>query len=97
MKRKEKTTLWISKKIKKALDEQKKAGETYEDVIKRFLSGEVEIYVEILSVDGDLPFKHEVIFRLGNFYYAYKNGDFHQLESWKMATTPKKVEKVFPK
>lgn len=94
--RKTKTTLWISREAKELLDEQRQKDEDYEDVIRRLLSGECHIYVEILSVDGDLPFKHQVIFRLGNFFYHYMNGDFKPL-AWQMAAVAKPVEEVYPK
>ncbi len=95
-KRKGKTTIAISEEVKKELDDQRDKGESYDDIIKRLLSGECDIYVEILSVDGELPISHQVIFRLGNFYYHYKEGNFHPLNV-KAATVAKKAEEVFPK
>ena len=76
----DKTTIWISKSTQEELKKLFKGGDDYDSVISRVLSGEGEVYVEVLGVDGDIPMKHEVIFKLGNYLYRYNHGNFEPLK-----------------
>lgn len=75
----EKTTLWVSKSTKEMLAELGRKGETYDSIIQRLLTvaqGEVDIYVDVLSIDGGDPKQHCVVLRLGDYVYGYEKGEF---------------------
>jgi mannose-6-phosphate isomerase-like protein (cupin superfamily) len=75
-KRPDKTTIWLSKSTVKRLNEISKRGESYDDVLGRILSGQGEVWVEVLQVDGDSPAKHKVLLKLGEFIYLWNGNGF---------------------
>lgn len=76
----EHTTVWLRRETLELLDQQAKRGETRDGVVTRILSGEGEVWVEILGVDGDIPTNHEVIFKMGDYLYRYNRGRFEPLK-----------------
>lgn len=51
------------------------------EFLTKIASGEVEINIEFLEIDSESPTKHEVIFRLGDFIYKFKEGDFTPIKT----------------
>lgn len=76
----EHTTIWLRRETLKLLDQQAKRGESRDDIVTRLLSGEGEVWVEILGVDGDIPTNHEIIFKMGEYLYRYDHGRFEPLK-----------------
>lgn len=75
------TSIQIHQSTLKELRKFGEAGESYEDIIQRFLTGEV--WVDIISVDNESPNKHVVLFRLGKSNYLYDKGSFIPLSKEK--------------
>lgn len=73
--KKDMTTIWVSKPVKEQLDQIKRKHESYNNVLRRILRLEGEIWFDLLSVDGEQPIGHEIIFKLGRFTYHCKNGE----------------------
>ena len=68
-------------------------GESYEKTLRRILTGQADIWAEILAVDGEAPEKHKVLFQLGNEpprYYFYAQGRYSQVQ--KPTVTPAEEE-----
>ena len=69
----------------------KVSTETYDQVIRRLAGRDgVNVYFDILSVDGDeRVYRHEVVFRLGDVCYKYRNGKFYVatsgVDGWRRA------------
>lgn len=82
----DRTTIWLHRDTLKLLTQQSRMGDSYDDVIRRLLSGEGEVWVEVLAVDNDSPAKHKVLFKLGNFYYEWNGKDFVPVEPRKVKT-----------
>jgi hypothetical protein len=85
-KRPDKTTIWLSKSTVRRLNEISKRGESYDDVLGRILSGQGEIWVEVLHVDGDSPAKHQVLFKLGDYYYLWDGRGFIPVDQRRIKT-----------
>lgn len=70
---KEKTTIQVDKEVQRRLASLKQRGENYNHVLKRLLSQEANVYVELILVDNELPQTHTVVLQLGedprNVYY----------------------------
>lgn len=86
------TTMWVSKKVKKQLDALRRKGETYNDLLIKFLRFEGDVAFDIISVDGEIPLGHEIVFKLGKFTYVYKDGEVCEVE--KIKITPLGVESI---
>lgn len=74
-----KTTIWVSEETKDRLAALGRKNESYDAILRRLLDvaeGEVEVYVDFLSVNGESPDKHRIVFRLGDFIYEYFNRQF---------------------
>lgn len=56
---------------------------TWQEFFKKIVSKEVEIYMEILSIDGKPPSDHSVDFKLGQYVYRFQNGDMTLLSNGK--------------
>lgn len=80
------TTIRISKETLQRLNEVSKKGESYDSALNRILSGKGDVWVDILSVDGDSPAKHQVLLKLGDFYYRWANGEFTPIDPRKVKT-----------
>lgn len=87
----DKTTIWVSKSTVKRLNEISKRGESYDDVLGRILSGQGEVWVEVLHVDGDSPAKHRVLFKLGDFPYLWDGSRFAPIDPSKIKTVVESV------
>lgn len=57
----------------------KKSSESYNDIIKRILQGDVFVYFDFLYIDDESPENHTAIFKLGDFYYKYERGKFYSV------------------
>lgn len=78
----DKTTVWLKRSTVEALQEIGRKNESYDDVVKRLLGaaqGEVDVFVDVISVDGDNPQRHSLILQLGEFVYKWENGKFNFL------------------
>jgi len=84
--RKGKTTIWLSKSTVERLKEVARKGESYDQLLSRILSGEGEVYVEILHVDGNSPSKHRVLMRLGDFLYLWTGSRFVSVDPSRVKT-----------
>jgi hypothetical protein len=74
-----KTTVWLKRSTIDALKKLGRKGDSYDSVIQRLIhiaEGEVDIFVDVLSVDGGDPRKHRIVLQLGDFIYAYEQGKF---------------------
>ncbi len=91
----DRSTVWLRKSTIEALKKLKGRRETYDDVINRLLQvaqGEVEVYIDFLTVDGDDARNHSILFRLGDYYYWFKKGTFELLREPKRI--PERLEKL---
>lgn len=82
----DKTTIWLSRSTVKRLNEISKRGESYDGVLGRIMSGQGEVWVEILHVDGDSPAKHRVLLKLGEFIYLWDGSAFIPVDPSKVKT-----------
>lgn len=78
------TTIWVTKENVQRLKEVGKLGESFNDVISRLLSGECDVFVDFLDIDGTPPQDHSIIFRLGDYYYRYDHGTFEPIKQPKI-------------
>lgn len=76
--KKDMTTIWVSKTVKEQLDQLKRKHEPYNQVIERLLRHEGEVWFDLLSVDGEQPYGHEIIFKLGNMTYRCIDGEVEE-------------------
>lgn len=82
----DKTTIWLSKSTVKRLNEISKRGESYDSVLGRIMSGQGEVWVEVLHIDGDSPAKHRVLLKLGEFMYLWNGSAFVPVDPRKVKT-----------
>lgn len=82
----DKTTIWLSKSTVKRLNEISKRGESYDSVLGRIISGQGEVWVEVLHVDGDSPAKHKVLLKMGEFIYLWDGNAFVSVDPRKVKT-----------
>jgi len=61
----EKTTIAIDKNVQKILSRLKRGFETYNDVIRRLIESRVDVYVEFVLIDNELPQTHTAVFQMG--------------------------------
>jgi len=54
---------------------------TWQDFFTKIVSHEIDVYVEIISIDGERPEGHTLEFKLGDYVYRYENGDLVMLSS----------------
>lgn len=54
---------------------------TWQDFFTKVVSHEIDVYVEIISIDGERPEGHTLEFKLGDYVYRYENGDIVMLSS----------------
>ena len=61
---------------------------TWDLFFKKIATGEVEVDVEFLEIDGDQTASHTIVFRLGEFIYKFENGEFTPIKTpvtqWKV-------------
>jgi hypothetical protein len=94
----DRSTVWLRKSTVEALRRLGGGKETYDQVITKLLNiaeGEVEVYVDFLTVDGDDARNHEILFRLGDYIYLYRKGSFELFRQPKRL--PEKLEKLLSK
>ena len=82
----DKTTIWLSKSTVKLLNEVSRRGESYDSVLCRIMSGQGEVWVEVLHVDDDSPAKHKVLLKLGEFLYLWNGSAFVSVDPSKVKT-----------
>ena len=51
------------------------------DFFDKLISGETEIFIEILTVDNTLAEKHTVKFKLGDYIYLWNGKTFETIQS----------------
>ena len=78
------TTIWIRKETLERLSQVSKRGESYDKLLQRILSGQGEVWVEVLAVDGNSPAKHQVLFKLGDYHYFWDGKSFAPVDSRKV-------------
>lgn len=66
-------------KLKKMMAEAETP--TWKKFFEKIASQEIDVYIEILSVDDDSPEGHTVDFKLGDYVYRYKDGQLVLLSS----------------
>lgn len=71
-----KTRIEVDEETLNLLRSLKTSSESYNDVLKNLLHGEIFIYFDFISIDNDNPNNHVVIFRVGDYYYRYEKGSF---------------------
>jgi len=54
---------------------------TWQEFFTKIVSHEIDVYVEIISIDGERPEGHTLEFKLGDYVYRYENGDLVMLSS----------------
>ena len=80
------TTVWLRKSTVQRLNEISKRGESYDHVLSRIISGQGEVWVEVLHVDGDSPAKHKVLLKMGEFIYLWDGNAFVSVDPRKVKT-----------
>jgi len=73
------TKIEVDEETLKLLRSLKTSTESYNDLLKNILRGDIFVYFDFISIDNDEPNKHIVIFRVGDFYYRFENGKFLSL------------------
>lgn len=79
------TTLWISESTKQSLSQKGLKKESWDATLRRMLSGIAEVKIDFLAVDGDSPYKHLIIFSLGDFYYLWDKGIIVEVDKTKIS------------
>jgi hypothetical protein len=90
-----KTTLWVSRETKDRLAKLGKKGESYDVIVRKLIDiaeGEVDIYVEFLTVDGDDAYKHKIVFQLGDYVYSFEKGKFQCLHKPARKSTTHRIQ-----
>lgn len=85
------TTIWVKKSTVKRLTALSRMCDSYDDVLDRTLSGQGEVWVEVLHVDGDSPSKHKVLLKLGEFIYLWDGEKFSPVDPRKVKTIVESV------
>ena len=69
--------------------------ESWIKFFRKIVSREVEIAVDLISIDDDDPTKHTVIFKLGYYTYKYNHGQTELL--FKPLPSPLEQAKILRK
>lgn len=72
------TTIQVTKETKLILERQGLKGEVFDHIIRRILSGQGDVWVDVLAVDDGGPEEHDVLIQLGNEpprYYLFSHGN----------------------
>ena len=71
------TTIAISQKNADSLRKMIHGREDYNDVLTRLIADSVDVWVDVIMVDGQLPQLHTVVFQLGEDKHSlyYYNGE----------------------
>jgi len=56
-------------------------AESWQDFFRKIVSGEADVYFELVKVDGEDPSLHVVEFKLGDYLYRYEHGTITLLRS----------------
>lgn len=67
------TTIQVDLEVRDFLHNNKRGREDYNDVLRRLITGRIDVYIEFILVDNELPQTHTVLFQLGentdSFYF----------------------------
>jgi predicted CopG family antitoxin len=81
------TTIALCKKNYASLEKFKRSRESFDDVVARLINNQVDVTVEVIMVDNELPQLHTIVFQLGE--------DTDSLYHWNGKTMlPIKVEQA---
>jgi predicted CopG family antitoxin len=71
------TTIWVSHEVKANLDKMK-GSMSYNNFLEWITQQQIQVLFDLLSVDGESPRGHVIIFKLGDYTYVCKDGETPQ-------------------
>lgn len=54
---------------------------SWAEFLEKVATGEIDLRFEFVSIDEESPEGHTAVFRLGDYTYAYRDGDFSLVRS----------------